>query len=152
MITIKQASASDIPALRKIENNCFTSDIINARQMRYLLTRAKTITWIAYIDRQPAAYCMCLTPTRPRPARLYSLAVAPEHRGNGLARRLMETMLKKLKQLNYSRCRLEVETTNTIAYNIYKSLGFYAIASLPGYYENGATATRMETALRGTGK
>lgn len=152
MTTVRKASANDTAALLEIENSCFVSDKISARQMRYLLTRAKTVTWIARIEGRPAAYCMCFVPVRPRPARLYSLAVAPQYRGRGLARSLMEIMLKELKRRDYSRCRLEVETANIIAYNIYKSMGFYAIASLSKYYENGADGTRMEAIIKGTGK
>lgn len=118
--------------------------------MTYLLTKAKAITWVAVAADQVAGYGQCLIPEQPRPARLYSLAVLPEYRRQGIAHQLMGTLLSELISLNYSRCRLEVRCSDHGAQTFYRSMGFSMISTLPAYYEDGENALRMECILRQT--
>ena len=62
---------------------------------------------------------------------ILNLAVAPEFRRAGLARRLVGALLSGYRGYIF----LEVRESNRAARNLYKSLGFYEVGCRPGYYE-----------------
>lgn len=146
-IPIRKATVSDKQSLLAIETCCFDTDKISPRQMHYLLTQAKATTHLAVDGGQAVGYGLCLLPRLPRPARLYSLAVLPQWRRHGLARRLCESLLTEVRALHHSRCRLEVRQSQTAVQNFYLSLGFYPIAELPAYYQDKEDGLRMEYRL-----
>lgn len=53
-----------------------------------------------------------------------SLAVLPEYRGRGIARRLMQAQIQHAKTLNLDRATLLVDPDNPPALRLYESLGF----------------------------
>lgn len=57
-------------------------------------------------------------------ARILSIAVAPEMRGRGIATRLADHALERLRNLGVHRVRLEVRPWNEPAVHVYKRLGF----------------------------
>ncbi|MEU0406546.1 GNAT family N-acetyltransferase [Streptomyces griseorubiginosus] len=52
------------------------------------------------------------------------LGVAPDRRGQGLGRRLMLEVLRRLRQAGVHEVRLSVEPANVAAVSLYRSLGF----------------------------
>lgn len=147
---IRAGKPRDLSALLAIEAACFTTDRINARQMRRFLTRAKAQLLVA---EQPAqgligGYALVLLPVLPRPARLYSLAVAPDWRGQGLADRLLAGVVEWARHARYDRLRLEVRAQADELIAWYGRRGFKRLRCLPGYYQDGADALKMERFLR----
>jgi len=141
------AIPSQVDALLAIEERCFRTDNFNRRQLRYLLQEAKSFTLVCHSAGQVQAYLLCLTPALPRPARIYSLAVIPELRGLGIASGLLQRTLKKLRQLGYQRCRLEVRAKDKKTQALYKRFHFKLIGEIAGYYGDGADALKMELDL-----
>ena len=76
-------------------------------------------------------------------ARLYSLAVAPEHRGKGLGRALMCHCLEILRGELVEGVALEVAADNVPAIALYESLGFLKDRRLVDYYGPGEDGWRM---------
>lgn len=137
------ASLKDLDDLLAIENRCFKSDRINRRQLRYHLCQGKTLTLVCKSAGEIAGYLMCFTPALPRAARIYSLAVLPEQRGQGIANALIRTCLKKIRQMGYRQCRLEVRASDKKTQVLYARNGFRQIEKLPAYYEDGRDGVRM---------
>jgi ribosomal-protein-alanine N-acetyltransferase len=148
---IRPATPADAPALCALETQCFSSDRIKPRQMRYLLTKARALTIVVDTLSGIAGYCCCLTPTGGRPARLYSIAVAHRARGQGAASMLLEHLFAELRRLGYGRLRLEVRAGDAATQRLYRRFGFIELQRLEGYYEDGESALRMEAGLRATG-
>ncbi|QFT56325.1 GNAT family N-acetyltransferase [Microbulbifer sp. THAF38] len=148
--SIRPAQIGDLNHLLSIEHDSFTTDLLNRRQMRYLLIKAKACCLLLEVQGVIVGYGICLTPKLPRPARLYSLAVRQEYRGKGLARALIEAFKKYLNCNNYKYWQLEVVINNHSAQKLYKDSGFEIKAQLPGYYENGCDALRMVCVLVAT--
>ncbi|MEJ2741612.1 MAG: N-acetyltransferase [Gammaproteobacteria bacterium] len=146
---LRVADLSDCDALLNIEAMCFShsGDGFNRRQMRYLLSRAKAKTLLVMQDGDTAGYCSVLLPQHPRPARLYSVALAPKHRGRGCAGFLMNAVLAEASAKGYARIRLEVSEQNGAAQKLYARFGFERIRVIPGYYADGSGAIRMEKTL-----
>jgi ribosomal-protein-alanine N-acetyltransferase len=63
---------------------------------------------------------------------ILNLAVAPRYRRCGVAKHLISDRNVLLRGVVF----LEVRASNTVAQNLYKSLGFQEVAWRPGYYEN----------------
>ncbi len=144
---IKPAVISDKLQLLEIEAACFKQDKITSRQMHYLLSAAKAVTYVVEIKDKAVGYCLCLIPKLNKPARIYSLAVLPACQGQGLAYALLNYAVHELIELGYSKCRLEVACNNSSARKLYCSFGFYEIKALTGYYEDHSGGLRMEKRL-----
>ena len=71
-------------------------------------------------------------------AEILSIGVAPEHRGKGLARRLMEEVMRRLHGERARSLFLEVDSSNEPAIKLYRRLRFQTVAERPAYYKNEA--------------
>ena len=71
---------------------------------------------------------------------LLNLAVRPEYRRRGLARRLWRAMLALGRRAGAGAFFLEVRSANLEAKGLYRSFGFEVTGRRPGYYEDGEDA------------
>lgn len=140
---IRKASLPDLPALMEIEAASFPTDRISRRQMRYLVVKAKGATFIAEAEGLVAGYATVLLPERPRPARLYSIAVDETFRGRGIGAALVEAVLRAAALAGHASIRLEVRANAQATVRLYRSHGFSEIARLPHYYADREDAVRM---------
>jgi len=75
-----------------------------------------------------------------------ALAVHPDARGRGLARRLVAESLRRLPS-RIDTLGLEVRSDNQAAVGLYCALGFIESARLPDYYGPGRSGLRMRASL-----
>lgn len=146
-VTLRAAQVHDLPALVTIEQACFQTDRISARQMAYLLRRGKTLMLVAEVAGLVVAYALVFIPALPRPARLYSIAVSEAYRGQKIALALMQALLSQAALLGYSSMRLEVRASQQATQAFYAKLGFKVMTKISNYYQDGEEAIRMERAL-----
>ena len=66
---------------------------------------------------------------------LHVLAVHPDHRGKGLARRLVENVIEQERKVGKKTLRLDVIENNTTAEKLYQKLGFKYIQTKTLYYD-----------------
>lgn len=66
---------------------------------------------------------------------LHVLAVHPNHRGKGLARRLVENVIEQERKVGKRALRLDVIENNTTAEKLYQKLGFQYIQTKTLYYD-----------------
>ncbi len=67
---------------------------------------------------------------------ILNLAVAPEHRRQGLARRLLEAGLGELSARGVYEVFLEVRQSNVAAQMLYGDAGFRTVGQRAGYYRS----------------
>ena len=65
---------------------------------------------------------------------LHVLAVHPNHRGKGLAQRLVENVIEQERKVGKKTLRLDVIENNTTAEKLYQKLGFQYIQAKTLYY------------------
>jgi ribosomal-protein-alanine N-acetyltransferase len=80
-------------------------------------------------------------------AELLSVAVAEAVRGVGLGRRMLESLLARLRGDGALRVHLEVRGSNSAALALYKSLGFQTARRRARYYRDGEDALELGVAL-----
>ena len=72
-----------------------------------------------------------------------NVAVDPDYQGQGLGRRLMNELTSRVKALGVDSMTLEVRPSNTVAFNLYTSLGFRSVGQRPKYYTNPVEAAEI---------
>ena len=75
------------------------------------------------------------------------IAVLPENRRQGRARRLLAAAFERLRDAGCSRVRLTVHPANDAARRLYESVGFEEVGREADYYADGSDAMTMERDL-----
>ncbi len=85
-------------------------------------------------EERVAAYCSCWLVDHEW--HINNLAVRPEWRGRGLARALVDHVVREASRLGAHRARLEVRRSNDIARRLYEGMGFAVVGARRNYYTN----------------
>lgn len=147
--TLRPAALPDLDRLVTLEERCFTSDRISRRSFRHLLTKGHADCIVAEEGGIIVGYALVLYSKGTALARLYSLAVDPDHRRRGIGQLLLTAAEQAARDGDAVELRLEVRTDNDGAIAQYKAAGFRPFAALQDYYEDHADALRMAKRLAG---
>lgn len=110
---LRPAQPGDLAALCQLEQLCFTTDHFNRRQLSHLLNRAHAITWVAEDEaRRLVGYATLLLRRNSLAARLYSFCVHPDVQGQGVGRRLLDTLESEVRERGCEWLTLEVRADN----------------------------------------
>ena len=142
----RDAVAADLPGLLMLEAG-FPGDRLSARQYRHHIGNPAARLRVMIDEARVVASSLCLFRRGSRLARLYSLVVDPALRGQGLGARLLSDAEAGALARGCDRLRLEVRADNRAAIALYLAAGFAPIGRVPGYYQDGAEALRMEKRL-----
>lgn len=145
---IRRARAGDAAGILALEE-LFPSDRMSARSARRFLRSASAGVWVAAASDTVAAALVLLMRRRARGARIYSLAVDPSARGQGLAKKLVRRAEAEARKRGFEHVSLEVRAGNTAARALYAGLGYTRAARLPRYYDDGAPGLRLRRTLAG---
>ena len=81
-------------------------------------------------------------------AHLVLLAVRPDFRRHGIARRVLQWLVASAATAGVASIHVELRARNTGAYAFYRAIGFAETLRVPGYYAGRETAIRMLRLLR----
>src|SRR5690606_7680429 len=102
-----------------LENSCFQSDCISPRRMRHWISADNGILLVAQKiggddKAQPsvAGYCLAIKRRNSATLRAYSLAIAEQARGQGLAARLLQRLEREARERACEAIVLEVADSN----------------------------------------
>ena len=145
---VRTATASDIPALVRLENQSFPTDRLSSRNFRYMLSKGNAIT-VVETDRdgEIRGYALVLFHRGTPLARLYSIAVAPRWRGKGIGRVLMKAAEEAARDRDAAYMRLEVRADDKDTQEFYKRLGYRPFGYHSHYYEDHTDAVRMDKVI-----
>lgn len=144
---IRTALLDDLPALVALEEQAFASDRLSRRQFRYMLTRANARLLVAEQNAAQVGYVLLLFSRGTSMARLYSIAVRPEARGQGLARALVAAAEEAAREHECAWLRLEVRKDNPASNGLFEALGYRRIGEYGDYYADHMDAWRYEKSL-----
>ena len=141
---LRQATSKDLDALVVLENRCFTEDRLSRRSFRRFLEMPRDRLIVAEADGELVGYCLVLMSAATRLARIYSIAVSPTVRGQGVGEKLVREAESEAVDAGRIIMRLEVREDNKGAIALYKRLGYRQFGTYRDYYEDHGTALRFE--------
>jgi ribosomal protein S18 acetylase RimI-like enzyme len=144
---IRPARAEDLDRLLVLENRCFELDRLSRRSFRHFLSSDTASCLVAEQGGELLGYVLVLFHGRTALARLYSMAVAPEHRAQGLGRVLLEAAEAVALDGGAAIMRLEVHPANFAAIALYRRAGYLEFGIYRGFYEDDSDALRMQHVL-----
>ena len=142
------ATLADLDALVALEKKCFLGDQISRRSFRRWLIGTQDILLLAKQGAQLVGYILVLCHRGTRLARIYSLAVDPDFRGQGIAPWLIHEGEQRARDSGRLHMRLEVSSQNTSAIHLYESLGYKQFGLYHDYYEDHSDALRYQKRIR----
>ena len=147
-LAIRPAQLRDLGGLVALENASFSTDKLSRRSFRHWLTTAHRALLVAEIEQRVAGYILIIYHPGTRLARIYSLAVSPQQRGNGIAKALMTAGEQAAQDDGRLYLRLEVSVDNFPAIRLYETLGFQKFGVYRDYYQDHKDALRYQKRIR----
>lgn len=144
-LIFRRASHRDLDSILSIERVCFNGDSFNEKQFKYMLKSPSSIAFVAEYNGELAGYIWAYIQRfkTKLQGRIYSLAVKPEFRKQGIARNLLLTVEREMRLLRVERIYLEVDELNEAAKKLYSSSGYEVKKFMPAYYGEGNNAYKM---------
>jgi len=143
-IELREACADDATAIAQLARAALP-EAWSAASFRAALERPMVSAVVA--ARGAELFGFALAARADEDAELLGVAVAEGVRGVGLGRRLLESLLARLRGDGALRVHLEVRGSNSAALALYKSLGFRTSRRRARYYRDGEDALELGVAL-----
>lgn len=144
---IREATADDIAALMDIEERSFSSDRLSRRSFRHLITEGNSVTLVDEAGAAIRGYVTVLFRADVSLARIYSIATAPAHLGQGVAGGLLDAAEHLALAHNCMAVRLEIRKDNAPSQQLFLRHGYALFGTHERYYEDGMDALRFEKSL-----
>lgn len=142
--TIRTAELSDLDNLVMLENQLFSGDRISRRSFRRFIGVPRDRLLVASRGDRLVGYCLVFMHAATRLARIYSIGVMPEMRGQGVGEALIRQAEKVASEDGRIVMRLEVRNDNVAAVRLYRRLGYRQFGTYRDYYEDHGDALRFE--------
>ncbi|MDH5173479.1 MAG: GNAT family N-acetyltransferase, partial [Gammaproteobacteria bacterium] len=134
MSIVRKAVAADIDELLRLEALAFRGDRLSRRAFRRWLKHPGCVFLASEGNGGLCGYILVILRRGTRLARLYSLAVDPACRGQGVASTLIELAEQAVRDAGALYMRLEVAGNNDAAIKLYRKLGYTQFGMYRDYY------------------
>ncbi len=148
-LLIHAAEHADVADLVALERASFSGDRLSRRSFRRLVRTPSAVLLVCRSGIDLAGYGLVFFRRGSSIARLYSIAVAANCRGRGVAGQLLTCIEEEVRARGCDCFRLEVNANNDAAIRLYEHLGFRTFGYRQGYYADGSNALRMQKNLVG---
>ncbi len=145
---MRPAIDADLASLVLVEQACFSNDRLSRRRFRHWIHASNGALQVLRVNGKFAGYALILLNHGTRLARLYSLAILPDFRGQGIAQLLLQEMERIATEHDRLYMRLEVSQHNASAIKLYEQMGYRAFGEYSDYYEDHSNALRMQKCIR----
>ncbi|HEV7742075.1 MAG TPA: ribosomal protein S18-alanine N-acetyltransferase [Pseudolysinimonas sp.] len=142
---MRRATPDDLDAVMALETAIYPDDAWSSATMaaelanpygHYLVETGE--------DDAIVAYAGLLAPLGTGQGDIQTVTVAPEARRQGLARRLLSTLIDEARRRGAEELFLEVRVDNEAAQALYRELGFEELSVRKSYYGQGIDALTMK--------
>lgn len=130
---IRKMQKEDILQLAELEKLCF-SDPWSVSAFEYELNNPLSLWLVAVSGEKVAGYVGSQTVIDE--SDMMNIAVAPAFRRQGIAKRLIDSLILGLQERGSHTLTLEVRSSNEPAISLYRQLGFIQVGRRPNYYRN----------------
>ena len=132
MIKLLEYNMKNVFDLADIEEVCFAKDAWTVNNLRGEFMNEYSYLIGYYQDDKLVGYT-CVRAMYEE-AQVCNVAVLPEYRRQGIAKQLIEEMLRLSAEKGCQDCELEVNTENTPAVELYKKCGFEVAGIRKNFY------------------
>ena len=129
------AQTNDIPEIKAIGNSFWGKEGVYSDKY-YLDILKQNLSYVYKENNIVIAFCLVKYVPNIHFISIDLLCVKTGYQGKGLGKSLLTFCINNCVQKKYYRFYLHVAKTNTVAYNLYKKLGFYIDRFIPNYYYN----------------
>lgn len=146
--TLGLARASDAREIAEMSRDLIETGLTwswTPARVQHFITGPDSSVVVARRERRIAAFA--IMHFGDEVAHLNLLAVAPEHRRQGIGRQLMSWLTATAVEAGVFRINLELRTHNEAARIFYECLGFVQLGIVQGYYQGREAALRMSRRL-----
>lgn len=151
-ITVRQFRQQDFQRILSIETASFGGDAYDRNLFAEFYDKCGSLFLVAEDRGCVCGYAItCIRRTARngvRSAELISIAVDPPSRGAGVASRLLEHTLRRLRRRNVDRLTLMVRLNNDPARAFYSKYGFRRVRRVHDYYHDGGDGLLMKLELK----
>jgi ribosomal-protein-alanine acetyltransferase len=147
---IRIASEADLENIMQIEKACFGNDAWSKSNMKSELLAPHTTYVVAEESDSLIGYAGLSKLASSANSDIQTIAVSESHRGLGVGRKLLESLLDFAREQKAKEVFLEVREDKPTPQKLYASLGFSAIDRRENYYQpDGVAAIVMRLDLEG---
>lgn len=147
---IRIASEADLENIMQIEKACFGNDAWSKSNMKSEILAPHTTYVVAEESDSLIGYAGLSKLASSTSSDIQTIAVSESHRGLGVGRELMESLLDFAREQKAKEVFLEVREDKPTPQKLYVSLGFIAIDRREKYYQpDGVAAIVMRLDLEG---
>lgn len=143
-VHIRPMTKSDLDGVMAIEQVSYPTPWKREHFLQEIHSHT-SFPYVAVIDEMVVGY-VCLMSLF-EDAQILNIAVAPQQRGKGVARKLMELAVCTAREQGAEVLALEVRESNVAAIKLYEDFGFVRYFVRKGYYEGKEDALLMEKSL-----
>lgn len=144
---IRRATFDDVLPMVFLEGLSFSTDRISRRSFRHLVAKSHGLTLVDEDQGVVRGYVSVLFNAKTSLARVYSIAVHPDHRGKALGRLLLRAAEEGARAEDRVEMRLEVRADNVPSIKLYESEGYRRFGVCEDYYEDHTEAVRYKKRL-----
>jgi ribosomal-protein-alanine acetyltransferase len=145
---IRIATEADLEQIMQIEKACFANDAWSKSNMKSELLAPHTTYVVAEESNSLIGYAGLSKLSSSTSSDIQTIAVSESHRGLGVGRKLMESILNIAREQNAKEVFLEVREDKPMPQSLYDSFGFIAIDRRENYYQpDGVAAIVMRLDL-----
>jgi ribosomal-protein-alanine N-acetyltransferase len=132
---IRKATHIDLPNIIELERSCFENEIAySPRQLKYLVTQANSNCLVETYEDEIRGFLVVLYKRGTAVAGIETISVDNQHRGKGIAKKLLFSSEEDMFSKGIKKIRLEVSMGNTPAINLYQKSGYRITSILKDYY------------------
>ena len=129
---IQYMTAATVPAVARLEEICFP-DPWSETSVAGELDNPLSLWLVAVEDGQVVGYVGSQAVLDA--ADIMNVAVAPDHRRQGIARLLLLQLEAEMREKDVASLTLEVRASNLPAQALYEELGYHQVGCRPNYYQ-----------------
>jgi ribosomal-protein-alanine N-acetyltransferase len=140
-----------LPEVLRLNIRCFRNgDNYTKHTFDYLLNQPRTLSYrVVTKGGEMVGFAFVMVNDK-NAAHLTTIGVAPEHRGRGVAGRLLVHIEDALQARDVATVVLEVRVGNITAQQLYRRAGYVVVQRITKYYSNGEDCFLMMKALLDT--
>jgi ribosomal protein S18 acetylase RimI-like enzyme/uncharacterized protein YvpB len=147
MGSIRQAELTDTNALAAIEAVCFPYDALSARSFRRFIKLGEADVMVMEHADAVVGYAILLFRPATKLARLYSFAIAPEYRSQGLGSQMLSYIEKTAEEASSLFLRLEVKADDLAAGRFFHARGYVDVGLKNDYFDDHSDALVLQKQL-----